>query len=81
MALLTSDASAGFLDKMFGKKVAAGESYDHTSSEIIIEDGNKDIGEIIYHPADYDPNDTSDIDGGVDKHEVPTIDSPFDEEY
>ena len=55
IALLTNKAEAGFLGNMFGKKVSKGDEIDHSSKEIIIEEGDPTIGELIYHPANVDP--------------------------
>ena len=56
IAALTSSADAGFsLGKMFGTKVEKGQPIDHNSKKIIIEDGDQEIGELIYHPANFYP--------------------------
>jgi len=40
---------------LFGKKVQSGYDHREAGTEIVMEDGDQEIGEIIYHPANVDP--------------------------
>ena len=55
IAALTSSTEAIF---GFGKKVSKADKIDHNSTEIVIEEGDQEIGELIYHPANVDPYDS-----------------------
>ena len=54
IAALTSSADAGYNLGNFGTKIEKGQPIDHNSKKIIIEDGDQEIGELIYHPANVD---------------------------
>jgi hypothetical protein len=75
IAALTSSTEALF---GFGKKIAKSEQIDHNSTQIVIEEGDEEIGELKYHPANVELYDDEEFDVEEDDDEE---EGEFDEAY
>ena len=52
IALTTQIGSTNaILEQFFGSKNKEGANYDNKDSHIVVDDGDQEIGELIYHPA------------------------------